>query len=89
MNPGPGGRRHQVLAKERCREVGDNFDDNFVDALQEKRSHVLRIGMQNICGFPRTKNKIKEEDLKVGILAFNFEIFALNTDWRLLPEDMK
>jgi hypothetical protein len=27
--------------------------------------------MQNICGFPRAKNKIKEEDLKVGISTFN------------------
>jgi hypothetical protein len=53
---------------------------------------MLRLGFQNIGGFPRERNKIKEENIRIGISTYSFDIFGIvetNTDWRLVPKDLK
>ncbi len=57
-----------------------------------KNTHTLRLGFQNIGSFPRERNKIKEENIRIGISTYSFDIFGIvetNTDWRLVPEDLK
>ena len=53
---------------------------------------MLRLGFQNIGGFPRERNKIKEENIRIGISTYSFDIFGIvetNTYWRLVPKDLK
>ncbi len=57
-----------------------------------KSNYMLRLGFQNIGGFPRERNKIKEENIRIGISTYSFDIFGIvetNTYWRLVPKDLK
>jgi hypothetical protein len=51
-------------------------DDIFGDAIKKKGDNTLRIGFQNIGGFPIDKGKIKEEILRKGITKWGFDIFG-------------
>jgi hypothetical protein len=52
----------------------------------------LRIGFQNIGGFPSQTSNIKEEFIRLGIINWEFNLFGVaetNLDWRLQPENNK
>jgi len=44
--------------------------------LENKRNNVLRIGFQNIGGFPTNKSKIKEDNIRIGLTKWEFDIFS-------------
>jgi len=47
---------------------GDDFIGKFGDELILKSETTLRIGFQNIGGFPLRKGKLKEDLIRYGIL---------------------
>jgi len=52
----------------------------------------LRIGFQNIGGFPIQKGKYKERIIKTGITKWEFDVFGCaetNVDWRIVSEENK
>jgi hypothetical protein len=64
----------------------------FWDEIKKKGDNTLRIGFQNIGGFPVDKGKIKEEILRRGITKWDFDIFGCaetNIDWRKVPKESK
>jgi len=66
--------------------------DSFGVVIPTKDNNVLRLGFQNISGFPVDKSKQKEDTIFTGISTWTFDIFGVaeaNLDWRLLPEDSK
>jgi len=72
--------------------IGDLHVGIFGDVMENKRNNVLRIGFQNVGGFPINKSKIKEDNIRIGLTKWEFDIFGcakMNLDWRTLPEDEK
>jgi hypothetical protein len=68
---------------------GDLFVGNFGDVIKNKQNNTLRIGFQNVGGFPINKGKIKEDNIRIGLTKWDFDIFGcaeVNLDWRLIPE---
>jgi hypothetical protein len=64
--------------------------DRFGDNIPLKPKNTLRIGFQNIGGFPTQTSHIKEDYIQIGLSNWNFDIVGLieaNTDWRLKTED--
>jgi len=58
---------------------------NFLGHISIRKKKVLRVGFQNIGGLPLYRNKLKDDSIRCGITAFDFDIFGLakiNTDWR-------
>jgi hypothetical protein len=53
----------------------ESRSDYFGDCIKQKDSQVLRIGFQNIGGYPRERNKVKEEILRVGMTTWSFDIY--------------
>ena len=59
---------------------------------KNKQKNILRIGFQNIGGFPVKKSKIKEDIIRQGLIKWDFDIFGAvetNLDWRLCREEDK
>jgi len=57
-----------------------------------KKKNTLRIGFQNVGGFPTQKGKFKEDNIRLGLQKWEFDIFGMaetNLDWRVLPENDK
>jgi len=53
---------------------------------------VLRVGFQNIGGFPLHNNKLKDNAIRCGLSNFDFDIFGMaeiNTGWCLQPDTLK
>jgi len=72
--------------------IGDLHAGYFGDEIENKRNNILRIGFQNIGGFPSSKRKIKEDNIRMGLSKWEFDIFGCaetNLDWRLMTEDEK
>jgi hypothetical protein len=70
----------------------NNQEDCFGDYNKTKGRKTLRIGFQNIGGFPIDKRKIKEEIIHEGSTKWDFDIFRsveTNIDWRKVPEESK
>jgi hypothetical protein len=66
------------------------FGDNI--SIKSQNSKILRIGFQNIGGIPVQIPDIKEDNLRLGITNWDFDIFGIaetNIDWRTMPEDTK
>jgi hypothetical protein len=66
--------------------------DLFGDTIYKKQNQILRIGYQNIGGLPFSANSIKDDIIRQGINAWEFDIFGLsetNVIWRLIPEQHK
>jgi hypothetical protein len=58
--------------------------DRFGDDIPPKRKKILRIGFQNIGGFPTNLTEPKEDFIRLGITNWEFDIFGLvetNQDW--------
>jgi len=67
-------------------------DELFGAYFSRKKENVLCIGFQNIGGLPLYRNKLKDDAIRCGITAFDFDIFGLaevNTDWRLQTKEIK
>lgn len=66
--------------------------DTFGDEITTKKENILRVGFQNIGGFPTCKGKLEEDLIQRGISKWDFDIFGCmetNVDWRLVSEDDK
>jgi len=73
-------------------EVGEDqtLCGKFGDILSMKSSNVLRIGFLNIGGLSPQKNNFKDDSLRHGISAHDFDVFGLaktNFDWHLVREE--
>jgi len=65
---------------------------DFGDIIQIKEKNTLRIGFQNIGGFPTVRTKTKENIRRHGLIKWDFDVFGfaeMNIDWRLADEDSK
>jgi len=72
--------------------TGDLYVGIFGDVIENKRNNTLRIGFQNVGGFPSQKGKIKEDNIRIGLTKWEFDIFGCvetNLDWCTLPEEEK
>ncbi len=83
-NEGIGENWHQesTAAEE---DMSSTSGDRFVDFITKKGKDILRIGFQNIGGFPTTTGKIKDELIRKGIAKYEFDVFGCaetNVDWR-------
>jgi hypothetical protein len=56
--------------------IGDLHVGYFGDVIENKRNNVLRIGFQNIGGLPTNKSKIKEDNIRIGLSKWEFDIFG-------------
>jgi len=62
---------------------------HFGDRIEIKEENILRIGFQNIGGFPIQRGKLKEDNIRQGITKWDIDIFGMaevNLDWRLVKE---
>jgi hypothetical protein len=67
-------------------------EDSFGSQITLKQLNMLRVGFQNIGGFPLDKTKQKDDIIRMGITSWSFDIFGVaetNLDWRMVPEDHK
>jgi len=46
-------------------------------SIYVKTSNTLRIGFQNVGGFPTQTGKIKEENIRIGVQKWDFDIFGM------------
>jgi hypothetical protein len=47
--------------------TGDLHTGNFGDSIYVKTNNTLRIGFQNVGGFPTQTGKIKEDNIRLGV----------------------
>jgi hypothetical protein len=65
---------------------------NFGDCIGMKQDNILRIGFQNVGGFLAQCGKIKEDNIRQGLLKWEFDFFGMvemNLDWRVSKESEK
>jgi hypothetical protein len=70
--------------------TGDLYVGHFGDVITCKPKNTLRIGFQNVGGFPAQDGKIKYDTIRLGLTKWYFDICGLaetNLDWRLLTEE--
>jgi hypothetical protein len=70
----------------------EDYGDIFGDFITRKEENILRIGFQNIGGFPIDRGKHKEGIIRKGITRWEFDVFGLaetNVDWRIVREEDK
>lgn len=73
-------------------QSGDLYVGHFGDVITSKNKQTLRIGFQNVGGFPAQRGKLKEDNIKIGLNKWEFDVFGFsetNLDWRLLREEEK
>ncbi len=56
--------------------MGRSSGDIFGDMIIKKGKNTLRVGFQNIGGFPTHTGKIKEELSRRGITKYEFDMFG-------------
>jgi hypothetical protein len=64
-------------------------EEPFGDFITTKQDNILRIGFQNIGGFPKNRTKFKEEIIRQGLCKWEFNVFSMaemNLDWRMCQE---
>jgi hypothetical protein len=69
--------------------LGDLWENDFGDSIYVKINNTLRIGFQNVGGFPTQPGKLKEDNIRRGIQKWDFDVFGMaevNLDWRLLQD---
>jgi hypothetical protein len=69
--------------------LGDLWENDFGDSIYVKINNTLRIGFQNVGGFPTQPGKLKEDYIRRGIQKWDFDVFGMaevNLDWRLLQD---
>jgi len=87
--PGPADHRDSRSTSNHRSQIST---ESFGVVIPTKDNNVLRLGFQNIGGFPVDKSKQKEDTIFTGISMWSVNIFGVaetNLDWRLLPEDSK
>ncbi len=68
----------------------NHYEDIFGDSIKIKKPNILRIGFQNIGGFPLIRNKHKDDIIRCGSTKWDFDLFGVaetNVDWRLVREE--
>lgn len=73
-------------------QSGDLYVGHFGDVITSKNKQTLRIGFQNVGGFPAQRGKLKEDNIKIGLNKWEFDVFGFsetNLDWRLLRVEEK
>jgi hypothetical protein len=73
-------------------QPGDLYVGPFGDVIACKLRNVLRIGFQNVGGFPVQRGKIKEDIIRLGLNKYEFDFFGFvetNLDCRMLREEEK
>jgi len=68
------------------------FFDTFGDIIPNNSPNTLRIGFQNIGGFPLDITKLKEDIICTGFTTWSFDVFGtveMRIDWQLMPKDHK
>jgi hypothetical protein len=73
-------------------QKGDLYAGHFGDNIYVKQKNTLRIGFQNVGGFPTQRGKLKEDNIRQGVTRWDFDIFGMeetNLDWRVLKEQDK
>jgi hypothetical protein len=74
------------------RQITACYEEHFRDVVSLKKENVLRIGFQNIGGFPKCRTKFKEEILRQGLCKLEFDVFGMaetNLDWRMCQGENK
>jgi len=74
------------------RQIAACYEEHFGDVVSLKKENVLRIGFQNIGGFPKSRTKFQEEILRQGLCKLEFDVFGMaetNLDWRMCQEENK
>ncbi len=69
--------------------LGDLYVGHFGDEICVKNDNTLRIGFQNVGGFPASPGKLKEDNIRLGLKKWDFDVFGVakvNLDWRTLKE---
>ena len=69
------------------RDISEAVEDVYGDKINIKSNKFIRIGYQNIRGFPLHSNKVKLMEWQSTINDFNFDIAGFtetNTDWRFI-----
>jgi hypothetical protein len=77
------------LATEDKREDQNRVCELYGDNLIKKQKNNLRIGFLNIGGLPFQQDSFKDQELRQGLTALDFDIFGIaemNIDWRTIPE---
>ena len=70
-------------------QTGDLYVGSFGDWIDVKEKNILRVGFQNIGGFPTQRGKLKEDSIRQGLTRWDFDVFGMaeiNLDWRLVKE---
>jgi hypothetical protein len=73
-------------------QSGDLYIGTFGDVISCKQNNIVRLGFQNVGGFPAQRRKIKEDIIRLGLHKWEFDIFGFaetNVDWRTLKEEEK
>jgi hypothetical protein len=86
----PSDRENSRLHNEKRISDDIRFGDNI--SIKKQKNKILRIGFQNIGGFPVQLPDIKEDNIRLGISNWDLNIFGIaetNIDWRTLPEENK
>jgi hypothetical protein len=80
------------LSPKNTEELRLQKSDQFGDDIPLKPKKTLRIGFQNIGGFPVQQSDIKNDYIRIGISNWDFDIFGIaetNLDWRFVMEENK
>jgi hypothetical protein len=78
-----------LLATEDKREDQNRVCELYGDNLIKKQKNILRIGFLNIGGLPFQQDSFKDQELRQGLTALDFDIFGIaemNLDWRTVLE---
>jgi hypothetical protein len=57
--------------------LGDSYVDHLGDEMCVKNNNTLRIGFQNVGGFPTSPGKLKEDNTRLGLQKWDFDIFGV------------
>ncbi len=85
-------QRHGEGDKDSWTGDSGDYGDIFGDYITKKGKNTLRIGFQNIGGFPIDRGKHKEGIIRKGLTKWEFDVFGFvetNVDWRIVPEEDK
>jgi hypothetical protein len=64
--------------------LGDSYVGKCGDEVKTKQETTLRIGFQNVGGFPAKRGQFKEDIIQQGLIKWEFNIFGMaemNLDW--------
>ncbi len=86
----PNGGSHRGVRQLSLAQLGQHTHHTqpWGDPFDPKADHILRVGLQNIGGFPQLATHTKNRQILSFLTTGNFDIFAMtetNTCWHRLP----